>query len=129
MAHSIETIIQDPTSLRRGDVLLVELAPRSGSEQQGIRPALLVSHDVFNSVVQWRSLIVIPLSTSEAQARRGPTSVPLKQGLGGLSRDSVALCHQITTIDRQKVIKRLGRLPRAILIHVANGIKAALDLE
>ena len=31
--------------MKRGDVLLADISPRSGSEQQGRRPAVLVSHN------------------------------------------------------------------------------------
>ena len=34
--------------MKRGDLYLAELAPRSGSEQQGRRPVIIVSHDAFN---------------------------------------------------------------------------------
>lgn len=116
-------------NLKRGDVLMVDLKPRSGSEQSGLRPAVLISDDRFNRAEGWASLIVIPLSTSHAQARRGPTAVPIPGGAGGLSQDGVALCHQITTIDRSKVHERLGRLPRALMVAIEGGVRAALDLE
>lgn len=34
--------------MKRGEVYLADLAPRSGSEQQGRRPVIVLSHDVFN---------------------------------------------------------------------------------
>src|SRR5689334_6638750 len=61
------------------------------------RPVVVISHDAFNQTPSWRSIIVVPLSTSVTQAGRGPSAVLLSQGTAGLSRDSVALCHQVTT--------------------------------
>lgn len=107
---------------------MVDLAPRSGSEQHGRRPAVLVSHDAFNRHARWRSLIVVPITTSPRQARRGPTVVPLAAGDGGLERDSLALCHQPTTLDRSKFIDRIGVLSVDRLAAVAAGLAAALDL-
>lgn len=104
------------------------LAPRSGSEQQGNRPVVIVSSDGFNETAGWRSVIVVPVSTSTSQARRGPTAVPLPKGAGGLAADSVALCHQVTTLDRAKLTRRLGRLPDELLEQVGDGLEAALDL-
>ena len=43
--------------MRRGDVYWAELVPRSGSEQSGRRPVLLVSHDAFNAAERWRSMV------------------------------------------------------------------------
>jgi len=34
--------------MRRGDIYRAQLTPRSGSEQQGVRPVIIVSHDAFN---------------------------------------------------------------------------------
>lgn len=115
--------------MRRGEVYWAELAPRSGGEQAGRRPVIVVSHDGFNEVPTWRSVIVIPVSTSDAQARRGPTAVPLAGGEGGLRTPSVALCHQVTTLDRAKLLDRLGVLPRTALTEVEDGLRAALDLD
>jgi mRNA interferase MazF len=115
--------------VKRGEIYLATLAPRSGSEQQGMRPVIVVSHDAFNQAPGWRSVIVVPISTSSAQAARGPTAVPLPKGAGGLHADSVALCHQITTLDRAKLMKRLGVLSDALVAEVGEGLKLAQDLE
>jgi mRNA-degrading endonuclease toxin of MazEF toxin-antitoxin module len=48
----------------RGEIYWADLHPRSGSEQSGRKPVLIVSHDGFNCVPAWRSVIVVPLSTS-----------------------------------------------------------------
>lgn len=114
--------------MMRGDVYWADLAPRSGSEQQGRRPVVIVSHDAFNQVQGWRSIIVVPISTSSAQAKRGPTAVALPAGIGGLSKDSIALCHQVTTLDRAKLSQYIGRLPEDALIEIEEGLKSALDL-
>jgi mRNA-degrading endonuclease toxin of MazEF toxin-antitoxin module len=89
---------------------------------------VVVSHDGFNVVEAWRSIIVVPLSTSPSQARRGPTTVSLPRGTGGLRRQSVALCHQVTTLDREKLSVRIGAVPRAYLDQIGLGLKVAMDL-
>lgn len=114
--------------MRRGEVHWAQLAPRSGSEQQGNRPVVVVGNDGFNQAPGWRSVIVVPLSTSTAQLRRGPSAVALPRGAGGLQADSIALCHQVTTLDRSKLTRRLGRLPDELLAQVEDGLRAALDL-
>lgn len=114
--------------MKRGELYIANLKPRSGSEQRGRRPVLIISHDGFNQTPSWRSIIVIPISTSNAQAKRGATAVFLPAGVGGLTTDSVALCHQITTLDRSKLTKHIGTLPTNLLEQVGKGIKAALAL-
>jgi mRNA interferase MazF len=114
--------------MRRGEIYWADLAPRSGSEQKGRRLVVVVSRDDFNRIRSWRSLIVVPLSTSPTQAGRGPTAIPVPGRAGGLGRASVALCHQVTTIDRTKIDKRIGMLSAELLHDIGNGLRAALDL-
>src|SRR5262245_26883147 len=101
--------------MRRGQVFWAQLSPRPGAEQTGRRPVIVVSHDAFNEAPGWRSVIVVPLSTSEAQARRGPTAVPLAPGAGGLRQGSIALCHQVTTLDRAKLTEQVGVLSTELM--------------
>ncbi|MCU0291727.1 MAG: type II toxin-antitoxin system PemK/MazF family toxin [Thermoanaerobaculaceae bacterium] len=115
--------------MRRGEVWWAELAPRSGSEQQGRWPVVVVSHDAFNSTAGWRSVIVVPLSTAANQMRRGPTAVAIDEGEGGLRQFSVALCHQVTTLDRAKLVARVGALSEPTLAALESGLKMALDLR
>ncbi len=114
--------------MKRGEIYWADPAPRSGSEEMGRRPMIVFSHDAFNQTPGWRSVIVVPVSTSLAQSRRGPTAVTLPAGAGGLPHDSVALCHQITTLDRGKLGELLGALDPERMHEVEKGIKIALDL-
>ncbi len=115
--------------MKRGEIYWAELEPRSGSEQRGPRPVVVVSHDSFNQVPTWRSVVIVPVSTSATRVRRGPTTIDLPAGSGGLERQSVALCHQVTTLDRQKLDQTIGMLAPAFLARVNAGLRAALDLE
>ncbi len=115
--------------MKRGDIYWAMLSPRSGSEQSGRRPVIILSHDAFNQTSAWRSIIVIPLSTSETQARRGPTIVALNAGTGGLPGKSSAICHQITTLDRAKLTEKIGVLPADIMVMVEQALFAAVDIR
>ncbi|KAF0240776.1 MAG: hypothetical protein FD180_4774 [Planctomycetota bacterium] len=108
---------------------MATLEPRSGSEQRGTRPVLLVSSDLFNSVQNWRSLIVAPLTTSSRNLRRGPSCIAVSAGTAGLRQDSFVLCHQVTTLDRAKIGRRLGELPAAALEEVAEGLRVAMAID
>jgi mRNA-degrading endonuclease toxin of MazEF toxin-antitoxin module len=90
---------------------------------------IIISHDAFNQAAKWRSIIVVPISTSAAQAGRGLTAIALPQGAGGLKQASVALCHQVTTLDRAKLSHQIGELTANQLRQVEAGLKAAIDLS
>lgn len=115
--------------MNRGEVYWADLAPRSGSEQQGRRPVIIVSHDAFNQTHGWRSIIVVPVSTSARQAGRGPSAVPLSQEIFSPGSSSVALCHQVTTLDRRKLTQLIGKLTAGDLRQVEIGLKSAMDLS
>jgi len=89
----------------------------------------VVSHDGFNEIPAWRSIIVVPITTAGSQARRGPTAVELRDGAAGLPKLSFAVCHQVTTLDRAKLTRRLGALSSELLRDVEAGLKAAMDLD
>ena len=114
--------------MNRGDLYWAELRPRSGSEQHGRRPVVVISSDGFNQVPSWRSIIVVPVTTSSRQGARGPTVVPLSGTGSVLYPNSVAICHQITTLDRAKLDERIGTLSPIEIEKIERGICAACDL-
>lgn len=114
--------------MRRGDVFIADIVPRSGSEQSGRRPVVIVSNDGFNLTENWRSIIVLPLSTSTSQSLRTQTVVHIPSGEGGLFRNGSVLCHQVTTLDRKKLKQRLGELTEARMAEIERGLKAAMDM-
>jgi mRNA interferase MazF len=105
-----------------------DLVPRSGSEQMGRRPVLIISYDGFSQTPGWKSITVVPFSTSASQGPRRPTVVEIPAGAGGLSKTNFAVCHQVTTLDRSKLSKRLGALTGEVLEEVELGLEAAMDL-
>ena len=114
--------------IRRGDVCWALLEPRSGSEQRGRRPVVVVSHDAFNEADAWRSIIVVPCSTSVRQSARGPTVVPIPRRTASMPKSSMALCHQVTTLDRSKLVARIGTLPNDFIAQIGRGLALALSL-
>jgi mRNA interferase MazF len=116
-------------TVRRGEVYWADLRPRSGAEQSGRRPVIVVSHEVFNEAASWRSVIVVPCSTSDAQRRRAATVIAIPRRTGGFPSSSVALCHQVTTLDRTKLVERIGTLPAEYLREIGRGLRVALQLD
>ena len=49
--------------MKRGEIYWADLAPRSGSEQKGRRPVLVVSHDAFNQTPGWSSVGYLKAAT------------------------------------------------------------------
>src|SRR5450759_3117525 len=115
--------------MKRGEVYRADLVPRTGSEQSGRRPVILVSNDGFNQTPGWRSIIVVPISTSTSKSKSGPTVIELSGGTAGLPKTSFAVCHRVTALDRAKLTKRVGTLPSESLREVEEGVKPAMGLD
>lgn len=90
----------------RMGIFLADLNPVIGSEQRGKRPVLVVSDEVFNSVMP--VVTILPLTSLKKGRRIYPNEVLLPKGIGGLSTDSIILAHQIRTISKQRLGKLLG---------------------
>ena len=73
--------------------------------------------------------IVVPISSSASQGKPGITAVEIPGGVAGFPKTSFAVCHQVTTLDRAKLTKRVGSLPPELLEFVEEGLRAALDLD
>lgn len=93
-------------TIRRGEVFLVNLNPTRGSEIQKTRPCVIVSPDELNEYL--RTLIVAPLTTG---GQAYPFRVPCRFG-GRVGR---IVLDQIRTVDRERLVRRLGQLPPATL--------------
>jgi mRNA interferase MazF len=105
--------------IRRGDVYLVQLDPVVGSEVGKTRPAVVVQNDLAN-----RSSPTVTLIPVSSRADRiFPFQVRLPAGEGGLELPSKALCEQIRTVARDRLVQYLGHLPTERLLE----IRAALD--
>jgi len=115
--------------LKRGEIYWADLAPRTGSEQKGRRPVIVCSHDGFNLTPGWKPIIVVPLSTSGAQAARGPTVVEIPAETTGLRPASTAVCHQVTALDRANLKRRIGVVPPDRMLALEEALKAAMDLH
>ena len=114
----------------RGEIYWVRLEPRSGSEQTGQRPCVVVSHNSFNSATAWASISVVPCTSSARWQKPSPTTVRLKSGEAGLSQDCAALAHQITTVDRSKLLEpSLGRLSQPRILELDRALGNYLDLR
>ena len=112
-------------SVTRGDVVLCDLNPVVGTEQAGVRPAVVLQIDRANAVSP--HTIVAPFTTKIRRALL-PSHVFVPAGVGGLSQDSVVLCEQIRVIDKRRIIKVLGHLDEPYLQQVAKALSAILGL-
>ena len=112
----------------RWSVWLTNLDPVTGSEQGGKRPVLVVSDDAMNSLLP--VVNVLPITSRKSGRRIYPNEVLLPTGTAGLVADSMVLCYQIRTLDKQRLSRQLGILNDAALQdEVIEALCFQLDLQ
>ncbi len=91
---------------RRGDVFLVALDPTIGSEIKKARPCLMVSPDELNGHLS--TFLVAPLTT-------GGHPYPFRIPCRFEKRDGFIVLDQLRTVDRKRLVRRLGRISPSTL--------------
>lgn len=106
--------------MNRGEVFWVDFGPTIGGEIQKRRPAIIVSNDVSNRVLN--RVQVVPLTSVVSRVSRGEALV----ALNGEPRK--ALASQLTTAAKERLLNRAGRLSLADLQRVEAALRIQLAL-
>jgi mRNA interferase MazF len=110
---------------KRGEIYLVNFDPTIGSEIKKTRPALVVQNDVSN---EFSPITIVAAITSKYDNKLYPTEILIKKNEAGLTQDSVVLLNQIRSIDRQRLIKRIGKIDEIKIRRIDTAIKISLGL-
>jgi mRNA interferase MazF len=95
-----------PVEIQRGDVLLVNLDPARGSEIRKTRPCVVISPNELNDNLS--TCIVAPMTT-------GGHTFPFRVGCRFKGKSGHIVLDQLRTIERDRVVRLLGRVPEATL--------------
>jgi len=112
------------TDIKRGEIWMVNFNPGRGSEQKGIRPALVIQNDIGN---QYASTTIVAAITTTI--KKYPVTVLIARGEGGLKESSMVNLAQILTVDKGRLIKKLGQLREDKMGEVDKAIKVSLGLK
>jgi mRNA interferase MazF len=102
---------------------MVNFNPGRGSEQRGIRPALVIQNDVGN---QFSSTTIVAAITGTI--KKYPVTVVVEKDQAGLKSISMINLAQILTIDKTRLLKKLGDLPAEKLSEINKAIKLSLGV-
>lgn len=92
--------------IHRGEIYLIDLSNQVGSEQSGVRPAIIVQNETGNMYSP--TTIICPL-TSKTKGTSA-THVVLTPDDAGVITDSTVLCEQVRVIDKTRIRKKLGEV-------------------
>lgn len=105
----------------RGEIRWADLNPIRGNEQAGLRPVLILSHDVFNE----RSGTVIAVALT-SQPQRAGFPLTLEITAARLPKRSWVKISQIRTLAVERIGKRLGRASPEEMGQVIEGLNEIL---
>lgn len=108
---------------RKGEVWLVNFNPGRGSEQKGVRPALVIQNDTGN--IYAGTTIVAAVTT---RIKEYPVTVVVPGGEGGLRQKSMVNLAQLLTVDKARLQKRLGSLGESTMQQVDEAIRVSMDV-
>ena len=110
--------------VKRGEIYLTNLNPYQGSEQGGVRPVIIIQNDIGNFYSH--TTIIIPVTNYMNHKKSLPTHVILPENI--LSYKSVALCEQLRVIDKNRLIRYIGKLDGKILREIKSAINISLGM-
>jgi mRNA interferase MazF len=101
----------------RGEIRWADLNPVRGHEQAGLRPVIILSHDIFN---ERSGTVIVAAITSQPQKSGFPLTLPLKTG--NLPRQSWIKISQIRTMSIDRIGKVIGNVSNEEIAKVIDGL-------
>ena len=115
----------NPSRPSRGEIWTVDLNPVRGHEQASVRPALVISADLFNHGPA-ELVIIVPLTRT---ARRIPYHVPIDPPEGGVTSRSFAKCEDIRSVSIDRLSKYWGTVTERVLEEVEDRLHILLQFD
>ena len=110
---------------KRGEIYLVNFDPTVGAEIHKTRPALIVQNDIAN---RHSPITIVAAVTSQFDEPLYPTEVLIRSPEGGLTVDSVVLLNQVRSVDKRRLMRRLGALTPITMERVTRALQISLGM-
>lgn len=92
----------------RWHIFLANLDPVIGSEEGKTRPVLVISEEEINQILP--VVNVLPLTSKKPDRKIYPNEFLISSDISGLPKESIVLCYQIRTLDKNRLIKKIGNI-------------------
>jgi mRNA interferase MazF len=110
-------------NMKRGEIYRADLDPVIGSEQGGIRPVLIIQNDIGNL---HSPTVIVAAITSRLNKPKLPTHVAISSQQSGLKKDSVILAEQVRTLEKKRLMEKLGRVDEEVMMKVDRALAISL---
>ena len=115
----------EKTIIKRGDMYYVDFNPVVGSEQNGIRPAIVIQNNMGN---RYSPTYIVAAVTSRLSGKSDLPTHVLLSDVKGLPRKSVILLEQIRTIDNSRICSYITTLDSHTMKRVDEALAVSIGL-
>jgi mRNA interferase MazF len=110
---------------KQGDIYWVRFGSAADSGPSGKRPAVVIQNDLLNrSNLQ---TTVVSLLASNKRLGEVPGNVLLKKGIANLPKTSVVVVTQMATVDKGRLLEKIGTLSGEKTADVVNGCQLVIS--
>jgi mRNA interferase MazF len=113
--------------IKQFEIWIADLNPQIGTEPGKTRPVLAVQTNLLNKIPH-PSTIVYPITTN---IKKGADilRIHLKKGTANLHQDCDIMIDQVRTIDNNRLINKVGELPKELISLVKENLMIVFDVE
>jgi mRNA interferase MazF len=114
-------------SIKQYEIWIADLNPQIGTEPGKTRPVLIIQTNLLNQIPH-PSTIICPLTTN-VKKDSDILRVHLKKGEANLHQDCDVMIDQIRAIDNNRLLNKVGDLPKKLIETVKENLMIIIDLE
>jgi mRNA interferase MazF len=114
-------------SIKQYEIWIADLNPQIGTEPGKTRPVLIVQTNLLNQIPH-PSTIICPITTN-VKKDSDILRIHLKKGEANLHQDCDVMIDQIRAIDNNRLIKKVGDLPKKLIETLKENLLIIIDLE
>lgn len=117
--------MEEKRQIRRGDIYHADLRPAIGSEQDGVRPVLIVQNNVGN---KYSPTVIAAAITSRRTKARLPTHVQVGE-VPGMFPESIVMLEQLRTLDKSRLLDYISALQPETMREVDRAISISVGRD
>ncbi|MBN2891409.1 MAG: type II toxin-antitoxin system PemK/MazF family toxin [Bacteroidales bacterium] len=114
-------------SIKQYEIWIADLNPQIGTEPGKTRPVLIIQTNLLNQIPH-PSTIICPITTN-VKKDSDILRVHLKKGEANLHQDCDVMIDQIRAIDNNRLLNKVGDLPKKLIETVKENLMIIIDLE
>ena len=114
------------TSMKQGEIWLINLEPTIGAEIKKTRPAIIVND---NSIGKLPLKIIVPLTDWKNHFEIAPWMIQITPNkVNNLTKTSSADCFQVRSLSEQRIISKIGKIDDETLEKIKEGLSKVLSI-